>query len=376
MTGRLKWTIVMVFLFSGINMSFVSAQVEDNWMDRCQQENEKICSQMVDVDNFQKQMNCAMENKSQFSLECQRLLEKSIEQYNAFKEGCEKELKEYCGARLSDLVAEGSGQNMQCLLEHWGWFLQICQRIFVEQLPYVESLRDEGDLERYTSFRYEYSKKVLPGNGKMVKVVREKDGVTWYLADLIKKDITEEFEFCPEVADKGLERGINAYYLSCSYEVIAEWKNELIERLVSTDLAERITYIGLRNPGNEITDPEVLEIVNSYEKNCPAGFEVDFINSVNRNEKRVYCKRKKWFDCPAGWYKTKPKDGKFFGCRRYASCEEVNPDSFEIGNPKYCAVCQAGGCINTSKIRTGDNEFQIGYCQVNAENPVQMPKCE
>ena len=373
MNRSLSWITTAALLFSGINMSCVHAQVEVDQLDICVQEYEKICPQMGEVADFQKHMDCSNKNKNKFSPECWALLEEKFDQYNDLKRKCEKDLKKYCGIGLSQLAAQNRGQ---CVVEHWGDLEDECRKVIVEQVPYLGLLDQAGDLDQYKNFGGDYKKKKLPGSGKAVKVVHEEGGITWYLADLIKKDIKEQYEFCPEVADKGLKRYVNDKQPSCGYEVMADWENDLIQELKKENLLYLITDYGILDDFYKPEEKRIYEIVNKFNENCPQGFMVDFYN-YNYKDPDAYCVSKKQYNCSPGWYRTSPrKDGKFFGCRLYASCEEVNSDSYEIGDPRYCAVCQAGGCIDPSKTETSWDEIQIGYCQVNAEAPAQTPGCE
>jgi hypothetical protein len=181
----------------------------------------------------------------------------------------------------------------------------------------------------------------------------------------------EEYEFCP-VQDKGLKRYINYRQPSCGYEVINNWKREFIKDLKDKNLLTKIDHWGLLNRSDVNND--ILEIVKEFSSRCPANFSLDINNSPDSKNQFVYC-TKVSFSCPP-WYRTSPKkDGDFFGCQRYASCEETNPLSYEIDDPRYCALCPAGGCIDHTKTETDWSENKIGYCRVNEANPQQSVGC-
>ena len=74
------------------------------------------------------------------------------------------------------------------------------------------------------------------------------------LADLIKKDIKEQYEFCPEVADKGLKRYVNDKQPSCGYEVMADWENDLIQELKKENLLYLITDYGILDDFYKLLD--------------------------------------------------------------------------------------------------------------------------
>lgn len=337
----------------------------------CEQEFAKYCPSTT---NAEESFVCAKKHMARLSPECQGQLEQSLNMYSSLKRECEDDLKKYCGIGFQELGGAQKEKRAQCVVENWSKLDKECQQALTEEVPYLGLLQQSADAQEEIRFGTDYKMKKLSGSSKKVKMVYEKNGTVWYIADLIKKNIVEEYEFCPEVKQSGTKSFTNFRGPVCFYEILATWKKQLITELAHEELLDDISDEGLWNRNIRRTKSEIEKILEKYDSNCPDGFSIEFFNYGKEQE--VYCNRKQWFDCLGGWYRTSPKkDGDFFGCRLYTSCEQSNPKSYEIGDPQYCAVCQSGGCIDQSKTETDWSNIKIGYCKVSEANPQQTSGC-
>ena len=123
----------------------------------------------------------------------------------------------------------------------------------------------------------------------------------------------------------------------------------------------------------------VVNILDQYNQHCPENFETEIwlesklINNVSQpiGYGAVMCQRKDYDTCREGYVKSYYSTYGYFGCVKYASCEETNPRYIQVGDG--CVECEAGGCVDYERWA----ELGVGtVCKVNYKDPARTPACK
>jgi hypothetical protein len=123
----------------------------------------------------------------------------------------------------------------------------------------------------------------------------------------------------------------------------------------------------------------IKNIIEKYNMVCPDRFELDVAYYGYKKEEKfeVYCEGKSGYDiCQDGYEKSyydkfSDRDPGYFGCVKYASCQETKSEYSDWGRTK-CLECNAGGCVDYERWV----ELGGAICKVNFKEPSKTPPCK
>jgi len=208
---------------------------------------------------------------------------------------CGKSFKKTCGwdivQRLSKDDKDKAQEIFECVMAHWDDYSGQCRDYVRKSVPFMGVV--EQDLQAAVDKKKrERGKKKVTIGGVEVAIIAQEGDVIWYEADVRKKKVIDQYEFCPEVEGVGLELISGKPRSSCSYKVVASWRDELLDKLIQTKLIEKISYDGFRGiQGFLDVNPDIKAIIEPYNNLCPSYFHVDVFNNNFNNTQGVLCQR-------------------------------------------------------------------------------------
>lgn len=345
--------------------------------DSCEREVLKYCrGQGQTYQDAKRSMECLKKNRDKFLGECGVYIDEVLGGFESQRPCLEDSLR-LCGIDLVKMAAKDPSQNYmekvnECMIMKWDELSPGCReenRVVFDAIGLgEEEIKKEGLRLKERDKRRGF----VWVKGKAVMAQAREGDLIWYAAKVREKKILDRYPFCPEVKGKGLEVQDAWRKGDCFYKVKAPWGGGVIEDLKKSGMLEKITDWGIRRQGLIKTDQIIREIVEKYTSNCPERFDLDVTYYSYQNEKfAVSCDGKHGYDtCQEGYLRSSYDDG-FFGCVKYASCEETNPRYIDVGGG--CFECEAGGCVDYERWV----ELGVGaICKVNYKDPAKTPACK
>jgi len=323
--------------------------------DFCEKTYADVCPEKPEAQNLHDRMECLRGKMDTLVSPCKELVRFLIEKYDWVIYGCDGDLKELCNINFDTLYANSrDSEILGCVMANWDRLASDCQELINRSMPSFPSWDRKV-------MAFEWRRKQTGG----VTVEKRAGDFVWYTAQLKRKKVLAQYEFCPQGGRDDLEIEFNPHIPACSYKVGEPWAFDLIEELEANDSLQNVSHGGLEEKSTKKADSFIKEIVARYDKYCPDGFDVNVIN-YGAGRQRVRCSRKERFDCPPGYTKTYPDKDNYFGCRLLESCQDTDPDYFEFGDTRYCAACPAGGFVDVDKTycdMLGDN---VALCKIKS----------
>ena len=338
---------------------------------------------------------------------CQWEWKQLVEMHKREMAACGDDYRKLCGIDKDKLKAADYEQAAEkitaCVGENLGLLSDGCWEFVKETSgPLLEGM-DREKLRREALQKTQRRKKVkVKGKGWVTAEAQEGD-VIWYKAKERQRKIVDRYPFCPEVKDKGLELVDAVNMGTCFYDVTSSWEQELLEKLEKAQILKDLPAWsgGMRNYFNQLSQSErtalngnreiravsfLVKILDQYNGYCPEGFKTEVYTStqlIDKIQKRtgyagITCEKVRMdgerFSCQEGYQKSFydkfSRNRGYFGCIKYASCEETNPKYAVAGGG--CVECNAGGCVDYEM-----SEELKGWavCQVNYKDPGKTPPC-
>ena len=355
---------------------FIGLACSVSWANPCTREDEKnmesYCGDVKEGD-ASGAIRCLEKNIDKLSPACAEDMRKNIENLDRQTDHCRAAVKEYCGYKLNIKKPPGrkkAEKLSECLMMNWDQLGEECRQYVRMSIPFFV-LMEPGLEERAREMREKKSReRKVRINGKKVTVVKEEGDDVWYRAQIVDRKVVDAYELCPEVDLEGLKSEVSIGGV-CYYDVKARWTKDIVEELREAGLLDFINNHGLYDGGILRDEEQILGIVEQYSHNCPEGFNVDVINYFNGTQ-QVICGEKESRDCKQEYVHTKKK---FFGCQKFAECNEMDPKYVAYGDPERCGYCQAGGCLDHG-MKGVSRGIDLLYCRVNRKDPKTYPYCE
>ncbi|MCR4337723.1 MAG: hypothetical protein NUV91_07965 [Candidatus Omnitrophica bacterium] len=329
----------------------------------CEQEYQGYCG---DVKDFGSAAECLKKHRKEMFASCAEVVSQQVKKYDDMRKQCRKDIKKFCGIDLDRVGNEAKAKKMQeCVVEHWGELGEGCRDYYKRSVPILDEYGDELD-EGYKKMKVEQEKKEklgfvkVAGTGKKVKVQEQEGDMIWYEAKLVKKKVVDQYEFCPPLPkERGLR--VNEGSTDCGYVVEAPWAKEIVNKLNKEGLLEKITHLSEDSVRDKEDFERIGNILEHYRLNCPQDFKVKIFNDHYRKKQTIACEKVGEFVCPGEYIKTFWDEG-ILGCQKFNVCHKgLN----EVGNPKFCADCYAGGVVDEMKGYPSDLKHPIVWCAVD-----------
>lgn len=345
----------------------------------CEEAYRDFCGEYEATEDAPAMARCLEEKFDQLPLACQPAARSELEQYKKMIEPCRENVKGRCGYDLGKVVPkkqEEAQELFQCLIINWDQLDEGCQEHVRRSVPFFAVIEEglvDQDLSAYKKRGGGKKVEVKGARGK-VRAVEQEGDVIWYKAKLIDREVVESYPFCPEVEDEGLELEVHELGYGCSYRVMDEVPQRIINELKANNVLKKISYLGVRGVPNTAKDQTITDVLTKYASRCPDGFQLDVYNDEFRNEQRVYCKsiEKQYCDTLHGWVNSYPKEG-MYGCKKMAQCVDMDEAYEDFGHRKLCGYCYAGGCVDPSRTHNYHTNPLV-YCKVNTANP-ELTEC-
>ncbi|MCK5580157.1 MAG: hypothetical protein KAJ18_02675, partial [Candidatus Omnitrophica bacterium] len=370
-------------LYSVIFISLCCSGECANLMPHCTEEDGKVmdsyCADIQEGDAGGV-VRCLEEHMDKVSSACAEDIKKNIEKFDRQTDHCRAAVKEYCGYKLNirkPPSRKRAEKLSKCLIMNWDRLEEECRQYVRMSIPFFV-LMEPGLEERAREMREKKSReRKVRINGKKVTVVKEEGDDVWYRAKIVDREVVDAYELCPEVDLEGLKP--SAWNGWCSYSVKASWSKELIEELRGAGLLGFINDNGLYNGGIIRNKDQILEMVEQYSYNCPEGFKVNvYYHERWKIKAHVACSdnlEASYHGCDEKYVYT-GTEKKFFGCQKFAECNEMDPKYVAYGDSERCGYCQAGGCMDHTMKDVGHRGIKLLYCRVNKKDPKTYPYCE